>query len=62
MFKKATLTINAVSVLLILFILSSRAQSAELKCTYVASMGKPFLARLVFLYDISDVRISWLDR
>jgi len=61
LFKKATLTINAVSVLLILFILSSRAQSAELKCTYVASMGKPFLARLVSPYDISDVKISWLD-
>jgi len=39
-----------------------QAQSAELKCTYVASIGKPFLARLVSPYDISDVRISWLNR
>lgn len=62
MFKKATLTLNVICVLLVLSIFSSQAQSAELKCTYVASIGKPFLARLVSPYDISDVRISWLNR
>jgi len=62
LFKKATLTLNVICVLLVLSIFSSQAQSAELKCTYVASIGKPFLARLVSPYDISDVRISWLNR
>jgi len=62
LFKKATIALNVICVLLSLFILSSQAQSAELKCTYVASIGKPFLVRLVSPYDISDVRISWLNR
>jgi len=49
-------------VLLILLLHIPATWAAELKCTYDANLGEPFLMRLVSPYALSDVTITWLNR